>query len=70
MTKPERCKCVLGSAALSHIEAIWEYIATDSIEAAERWIAKLFDAFDAIARMRASGAGARTLRITRVVSAG
>jgi plasmid stabilization system protein ParE len=70
MTKPERRKYVLGSSALLRLEAIWEYIATDSIEAADRWIAKLFDAFEAIARMRASCAGGRTLRITRVVSAG
>jgi plasmid stabilization system protein ParE len=48
MTKPERRKYVLGSAALLHLEAIWEYIATDSIEAADRWIAKLFDAFEAM----------------------
>jgi plasmid stabilization system protein ParE len=49
MTKPERRKYVLGSAVLLHLGAIWEYIATDSIEAADRWIAKLFDAFEAIA---------------------
>ena len=71
MTKPESAQIpFFGSVALLHLEPIREYIATDSIEAAHRLIAKLFDAFEAIARIRASGAGARTLRISRVVSAG
>jgi toxin ParE1/3/4 len=32
------------------LDEIWEYIANDNINAAERWIGKLFDAFEAIAR--------------------
>jgi plasmid stabilization system protein ParE len=30
------------------LDDIWEYIATDNIDAADRWIGKLFDAFDAL----------------------
>jgi plasmid stabilization system protein ParE len=29
---------------------IWEYIALDNIDAADRWIGKLFEAFDLLAR--------------------
>jgi plasmid stabilization system protein ParE len=39
---------VLGSDAVLDLEDIWEYIAADSIDAADRWIAKLFDAFETI----------------------
>ena len=41
---------VLGTAAELDLDEIWEYIARDSIKAADRWIEKLFDAFEAIAR--------------------
>src|ERR1017187_5584774 len=30
------------------LDEIWEYIAADNIEAADRWIGKLFDAFEAL----------------------
>lgn len=40
---------VLSSDAVLDLEDIWEYIALDSIEAADRWIAKLFKAFETIA---------------------
>ena len=46
---------VLGSEAVLDLEDIWEYIATDSIDAADRWIARLFDAFEEIARMPGIG---------------
>lgn len=36
---------VLGADAVLDLEDIWEYIASDSLAAADRWIAKLFDAF-------------------------
>ncbi|HXK05964.1 MAG TPA: type II toxin-antitoxin system RelE/ParE family toxin [Verrucomicrobiae bacterium] len=39
---------VLGSDAVLDLEDIWEYIAADSVDAADRWIGKLFDAFEAI----------------------
>jgi plasmid stabilization system protein ParE len=30
------------------LDHIWEYIAADNIDAADRWIEKLFDAFEAL----------------------
>ena len=41
---------VLSTGAELDLEEIWEYIALDNIRAADRWIGKLFDAFDALAR--------------------
>jgi plasmid stabilization system protein ParE len=41
-------KYVLSAAAELDLEAIWEYIAQDNIDAADRWISRLFDAFEAI----------------------
>ena len=41
---------VLGIDADLDLEEIWEYIAADKADAADRWIAILFDAFEAIAR--------------------
>ena len=41
---------ILGPDADLDLDDIWEYIAADSVDAADRWIKKLFDAFDAIAR--------------------
>jgi plasmid stabilization system protein ParE len=41
---------VLSAGAEFDLDDIWEYIANDNIDAADRWIAKLFDAFDTIAR--------------------
>ena len=46
---------VLGSDAVLDLEDIWDYIASDSIDAADRWIAKLFEAFEEIARMPGIG---------------
>ncbi len=40
---------LLASAAESDLDSIWEYIARDSVDAADRWIAKLFDAFEVLA---------------------
>ena len=37
------------------MDEIWDYIADDSIEAADRWIAKLFDAFEALGQMPGMG---------------
>jgi plasmid stabilization system protein ParE len=39
---------VLSEDAALDLDGIWGYIAEDSIDAADRWIGKLFDAFDAI----------------------
>jgi plasmid stabilization system protein ParE len=41
---------VLGVDASEDLEEIWEYIAADKIDAADRRIGKLFDAFEALAR--------------------
>jgi len=38
----------LGVDTEADLDAIWEYIARDNIDAADRWIAKLFDAFEAL----------------------
>ena len=40
---------VLSRAADLDLDEIWEYIAQDNVDAADRWIGKLFDAFDALA---------------------
>jgi plasmid stabilization system protein ParE len=46
---------VLGPDADHDLDDIWEYIAADSIDAADRWITKLFDAFEPSPAARASG---------------
>jgi plasmid stabilization system protein ParE len=38
----------LSEEAEFDLDDIWEYIAQDNIDAADRWIGKLFDAFEAI----------------------
>jgi plasmid stabilization system protein ParE len=37
---------VLGRGAESDLDAIWEYIAQDNVDASDRWMGKLFDAFE------------------------
>ena len=46
---------VLGRDAELDLDDIWEYIAADSIDAADRWIGKLFAAFDALAEAPGMG---------------
>jgi plasmid stabilization system protein ParE len=46
---------VLSTDAARNLDAIWEYIAADSIDAADRWIGTLFDAFEALGQMPAMG---------------
>jgi plasmid stabilization system protein ParE len=41
---------VLGPDASADLDEIWEYIAIDSLDAADRWIGKLFDVFEALGR--------------------
>jgi plasmid stabilization system protein ParE len=43
-------KCVLSVGAEQDLEAIWDFIAESSIDQADRWIARLFDAFDLLAQ--------------------
>lgn len=40
---------ILASEAVLDLEDIWDYIAADSVDAADRWIGKLFDAFETLA---------------------
>ena len=40
----------LSEGAALDLDAIWEYIAQDNIPAADRWIARLFEAFDTLAK--------------------
>ncbi|HEV2619657.1 MAG TPA: type II toxin-antitoxin system RelE/ParE family toxin [Acidobacteriaceae bacterium] len=37
------------------LDAIWEYIAQDNLDPADRWIGKLFDAFESLARTPVMG---------------
>ena len=46
---------VLSSDAGADLDDIWEYIAADSIDAADRWIGRLFDAFEALGRTPGMG---------------
>jgi plasmid stabilization system protein ParE len=43
-------KYVLSAGADGDLEEIWEHIAQDSLDAADRWIEKLFEAFAVLAR--------------------
>jgi plasmid stabilization system protein ParE len=51
---------ILGADAVLDLEDIWEYIAADNIDAADRWIAKLFDGFESIAAMPGIGHSPKT----------
>jgi len=46
---------VLSADADLDLDDIWEYIAADSIDAADSWIGKLFDAFEALGRTPGMG---------------
>jgi len=46
---------VLGFDAEFDLDEIWDYIAADSIEAADRWIEKLFSAFESLGRTPGMG---------------
>ena len=39
---------ILSVDADVDLDDIWEYIAADSVDAADRWIGKLFDAFEVL----------------------
>jgi plasmid stabilization system protein ParE len=53
---------VLSVDADLDLDDIWEYIARDNIDAADRWIAKLFDAFEALGRTPGMGHTRSTAR--------
>ncbi|MDR3725615.1 MAG: type II toxin-antitoxin system RelE/ParE family toxin [Terracidiphilus sp.] len=46
---------VLSTGAEQDLDDIWEYIAHDSIDAADSWIGKLFDAFSVLAQTPGMG---------------
>ena len=46
---------ILGAAVEFDLDEIWEYIAADNIDAADRWIGKLFDAFEALGQTPGMG---------------
>ena len=46
---------VLSADADLDLDDIWEYIAADSVDAADRWVAKLFHAFEALAETPGMG---------------
>jgi plasmid stabilization system protein ParE len=46
--KPRRDALFLNEDADRDLDVIWDYIAADNVDAADRWIGKLFDASDAI----------------------
>jgi plasmid stabilization system protein ParE len=46
---------VLSTGADLDLDDIWEYIAQDNLAAADRWIGKLFEAFDKLARSPGMG---------------
>ena len=41
---------MLAPEASEDLDDIWEYITADNLDAADRWVARLFDAFDQIAQ--------------------
>ena len=53
-----------GDEVLFDLEQIWEFIARDDAEAADRWIEKLLDAFDFLAEY--PGAGHMRRDLTRL----
>ena len=46
---------VLGKDTDLDLDEIWEYIAADDVEAADRWTGKLFDAFEALGKAPGMG---------------
>ena len=46
---------ILSSAVEFDLDEIWEYIAADNIDVADRWIGKLFDAFEALGKTPGMG---------------
>ena len=50
---------VLSVDADVDLDEIWEHIATDSIDAADRWVEKLFHAFEALGQNSPHGTPSR-----------
>jgi plasmid stabilization system protein ParE len=58
---------VLSTGAELDLDEIWEYIAQDNLDAADRWIKKLFDAFETLARAPGMGHKREDLTALRVL---
>lgn len=54
-------KYVLSPRALKHLQSIWDFIATDNREAADRIVEELFAAFEYLAEWPGSGHTRRDL---------
>ena len=52
---------VLSADAETDLDDIWEHIAEDSMDAADRWIGRLFGAFDALSKTPGIGHARRDL---------
>jgi plasmid stabilization system protein ParE len=46
---------ILSVDASFDLDGIWEFIAADNIDAADRWIEKLFDAFESLGKTPGMG---------------
>jgi plasmid stabilization system protein ParE len=46
---------VLSADAELDLDEIWEYISGDNLDAADRWIGELFDAFEAVGQSPGMG---------------
>jgi plasmid stabilization system protein ParE len=59
MRRPPEVACVSGYVlsvdADFDLDDIWEYIASDHIDAADRWIERLFDAFEVLGQTPGMG---------------
>jgi plasmid stabilization system protein ParE len=51
---------VLSAEAELELNEIWQFIAQDNLDAADRWIQKLFAAFETLAHAPEWGTNART----------
>jgi plasmid stabilization system protein ParE len=60
-------KYVLSTDAEHDLDAIWEYIARDSIDAADRWIDTLFNGFATLASTPHIGDARRDLTMLPVL---
>jgi toxin ParE1/3/4 len=48
-------KYVRSSGAVADLKEIWEFVAQDSPEAADRWIERLFEAFESLGKIPGMG---------------
>jgi len=57
----------LGPGVEFDLESIWDFIARDDVNAADRWLSKLYDAFELIARSPGIGHTRRDLTVHSVL---